>query len=152
MDLPSSVGRGKKKEEEEKRKRGNAQCIFYGFLYSNLTMPASLPGLLKVRKYQYENRKLLYCPKYERKIWKILPLILRAEFFNFFRVYFGQCDGYKFSFWNFLTFTTILFSFEHFSAFTAWLRVITLVSRLCVCLHLGNWKPFLFLILFWNCP
>ena len=78
VSIAQKSGRGKKKEVE-KRKKGNAQCIFYGFSTSlKLNLPA-LSGLL---------------------------------------LYF--------------------FSFEHFSAFTAWLRVITLVSRLCVCLHLGN--------------
>ena len=84
--LHKKSGKGNKKEEE-RRKKGNAQCIFYGF--STTLKLACLAG----------------------------P-------------------------------TAILFSFEHFSAFTAWLRVITLVSRLCVCLHLGNWKPFSFLIPF----
>ena len=39
---------------------------------------------LKVRKFQNENMESSHCPKYERKIWKILPWTLRAEFFKFF--------------------------------------------------------------------
>ena len=48
--------------------------------------------------------KLSHCPKYEWKIWKTLPWILGAEFFKFFRSYFGQCDDFISSFWNLLTF------------------------------------------------
>ena len=39
-----------------------------------------------------------------KKNWKILPDIIRAEFFKFFRSYFGHCDDFIYSFWNFLTF------------------------------------------------
>ena len=61
-------------------------------------------SLLKVSKFQNESIKSSHCPKYERKIWKILSWILRTEFFKFFRSYFGQCDDFIFSFWNLLTF------------------------------------------------
>ena len=53
--------------------------------------------LLKANKFQNENRKSSHCPKYERKIWKILPWILWAEFFKFI-----------FSFWNLLTFKRVV--------------------------------------------
>ena len=60
--------------------------------------------VLKVRKFQNENMELSHCPKYEQKIWKIVPWTLRAEFFKKFCSYFGQCDDFIFSFWNLLTF------------------------------------------------
>ena len=66
-----------------------------------------LCSILKVRKFQNENMKSSHCPEYERKIWKILPWILRAEFFKLFRSYFGQCDDFIFSFGNLLTFSSI---------------------------------------------
>ena len=68
--------------------------------------PFSRFWMLKVSKFQNESIKSSHCPKYERKIWKFLPWILRAEFFKFFRSYFGQCDDFIFSFWNLLTFRT----------------------------------------------
>ena len=48
---------------------------------------------LKVRKFQNENMKSSHCPKYERKIWKFLPWILKTEFFKCFCSYFGLCAG-----------------------------------------------------------
>ena len=69
-------------------------------------LPVSFPvDLLKVRKFQKENMELSHCPKYERKISKILPWTLGAESFKYFRSYFGQFDDFTFSFWNLLTFT-----------------------------------------------
>ena len=47
-----------------------------------------------------------------KKNWKILPWILGAEFFKSFHSYFGQCDNFIFSFWNFLTFRSISLSFS----------------------------------------
>ena len=59
--------------------------------------------------------KSSHCPKYERNTWKNLPWILRAEFFKFFRSYFGQWDVFIFSFWNLLTFRILNFVFLFFS-------------------------------------
>ena len=70
---------------------------------------------LKVRKFQNENMESSHCPKYERKIWKILPWILRAEFFKIFRSYCGQFDDFRFSFWNLLTFRNSSFRSEQYS-------------------------------------
>ena len=42
----------------------------------------------------------------EKKL-KNSALNFKAEFFKFFRSYFGQCDDFIFSFWNFLTFSSI---------------------------------------------
>ena len=53
--------------------------------------------------------KSSHCPKYERKIWKILSWTLKGRIFSFFCSYFGQSDDFIFSFWNLLTFTTDTF-------------------------------------------
>ena len=62
-------------------------------------------SVLKVSKFQNENLKSSHCPKFERKIWKILSWILRTEFFKFFRSDFGKCDDFIFCFWDLLTFS-----------------------------------------------
>ena len=51
-------------------------------------------------KYEVSN-----CPKYDRKFLKNSAPKFRAELFKFFCSDCGQCDDFKFSFWNFLTFS-----------------------------------------------
>ena len=87
-------------------------------------------GSIKVRKFQNENMESSHCPKYEQKIWKILPWTLRAEIFNFFYSYFRQCDDIIFSFWNLLTFKGL--SFDHISLING----ILLYILSCACTHM----------------
>ena len=61
---------------------------------------------LKVRKIQNVNMKSSHCPKYERNFLKNSEKFEKfcTEFFKYFRSYFGHCDYFISTFWNFLTF------------------------------------------------
>ena len=48
--------------------------------------------------------KSSHCPKYEQKNLKNSALSIQGKKFQIFRSYFGQCNDFIFSFWNFLTF------------------------------------------------
>ena len=64
--------------------------------------PLLVTAVTKGQKFHNENMISSHCPKYEWKIWKLLPWMLETEFFKFFCSHFGQWADFIFSFWNFL--------------------------------------------------
>ena len=54
--------------------------------------------ILKVSKFQNEFMKSLFLPKYEQKLSRFLPCVVKAEILTIFGSYFGRNDDFINSF------------------------------------------------------
>ena len=86
--------------------------------------------------------KSSHCPKYEQKNLKNSPLSIQGRIFQIFRSYFGQCNNFIFSFWNFLTFSyQIKFVFNLISKYSNFISFVanSLILETIMQCKLHNW-------------
>ena len=88
--------------------------------------------------------KSSHCPKYERKNLKNSVLSIQDKIFQNFCSYFGQCNNFIFSFWNFLTFSyQIKFVFNLISKYSNFISFVanSLILETIMQCKLHNWFP-----------